>query len=97
MSTGAGGCAVSTPNVPDGPDPAGGCFPGPSNTGVPAGTTLSDYTGPCTITTADTVIDSKTVTCKILVRAKLMEEARAAYCEPKASANVVQIRKQKPL
>jgi len=68
-STGAGGCAVPTPNVPDGPDPAGGCFPGPSNTGVPAGTTLSSYTGPCTITTADTVIDSKTVTCKILVRA----------------------------
>jgi hypothetical protein len=65
----AGGCAVSTPNVPDGPDPAGGCFPGPSNTGVPVGTALSDYTGPCTITVADTVIDSKTVTCKILVRA----------------------------
>jgi hypothetical protein len=67
--TGAGGCAVSTPNVPDGPDPAGGCFPGPSNTGVPADTPLSDYTGPCTITMADTVIDRKTVTCKILVRA----------------------------
>lgn len=36
--------------VPDGPDPwqdgtdtLGGCFPGPTNTGVPAGTTLSDY------------------------------------------------------
>jgi len=68
-AAGAGGCAVSTPNVPDGPDPAGGCFPGPSNTGVPPGTALSDYSGPCTITVADTVIDSKTVTCKILVRA----------------------------
>jgi hypothetical protein len=64
----AGACKVSTPNVPDGPDPAGGCFPGPSNTGVPPGTTLSPYTGPCTITAANTVIDSKTVTCHILVR-----------------------------
>ena len=33
-----GACAVSTPNVPDGPDRWGGCFPGPSNTGMPAGT-----------------------------------------------------------
>ncbi|TAH32385.1 hypothetical protein EYC59_05940 [Candidatus Saccharibacteria bacterium] len=36
--------------VPDGPDPwrdgtdtLGGCFPGPNNTGVPAGTTLGNY------------------------------------------------------
>jgi hypothetical protein len=36
--------------VPDGPDPwrdgtdtIGGCFPGPNNTGVPTGTTLTDY------------------------------------------------------
>jgi hypothetical protein len=57
---------VSTPNVPDGPDPKGGCFPGPSNTGVPAGTALTAYTGPCTISAADTVIDSKTVNCSPL-------------------------------
>lgn len=57
------GCAVSTSHVPDGPDGMGGCFPGPSNTGVPAGTTLTAYTGPCTITVANTVIDSKNVTC----------------------------------
>jgi hypothetical protein len=43
-----GACPSSVPNTPDGPDPAGGCFPGPSNTGVPAGTTLTNYTGPCT-------------------------------------------------
>lgn len=42
--------------------PAGG-FPNGSNTGVPAGTTLTAYTGSCTITTANTVIDSKNVTC----------------------------------
>ncbi len=52
--------------VPDGADPWGGCFPGPSNTGVPAGTTLTNYTGSCTITTAGTVIDSKTVNCGVL-------------------------------
>lgn len=52
--------------VPDGADPWGGCFPGPSNTGVPAGTVLTNYTGSCTITTANTVIDSKTVNCDVL-------------------------------
>ena len=30
---------------------------------MPAGVTLTAYTGPCTITTANTVIDSKTITC----------------------------------
>lgn len=56
--------------VPDGPDPWGGCFPGPGNTGIPAGTTLTPYTGPCTITTANTVIDSKTITCSsVIIRA----------------------------
>ena len=63
----SGSCAVRTPNVPDGPDPWGGCFPGPSNTGAPAGVTLANYTGPCTITTANVVIDSKTVNCDIEV------------------------------
>lgn len=55
--------------VPDGPDPWGGCFPGPSNTGVPSGTTLTNYTGACTITTANTVIDSKNVNCSLVIRA----------------------------
>ena len=49
--------------VPMGPDPWGGCFPGPNNTGVPAGTQLTAYTGPCLITTANTVIDKKIVNC----------------------------------
>lgn len=62
-------CAKATPNVPDGPDPWGGCFPGPSNTGVPNGVALTSYTGPCTITADDTVIDGKTVTCDIEVQA----------------------------
>lgn len=55
--------------VPDGPDPWGGCFPGPSNTGIPAGTALTNYTGACTVTTANTTIDSKTMNCNLIIRA----------------------------
>ena len=38
-------------------------WPDATNTGIPAGTVLTPYTGPCTITTDNTVIDSKTVDC----------------------------------
>jgi hypothetical protein len=41
-------------------------FPDSSCTGVPRGTTLTTYTGPCTITTDGTVIDAKTVNCSTL-------------------------------
>lgn len=61
-----GACPVAGKNVPGAADPWGGCFPGPGNTGVPAGVTLTNYTGPCTITVANTVIDSKHVTCTTL-------------------------------
>ncbi|ATB35907.1 hypothetical protein CYFUS_001321 [Cystobacter fuscus] len=44
-------------------------FPNASNTGVPAGTQLTPYTGPCTVTAANTVIDSKTVNCDLVIRA----------------------------
>ena len=60
---------VATPNTPDGPDPWGGCWPGPATTGVPDTTPLTNYTGPCTITTAGTVIDSKTTSCGLSIRA----------------------------
>lgn len=33
-------CATTTPYTPDGPDPWGGCWPGPTTTGVPTGMTL---------------------------------------------------------
>ena len=52
--------------VPGGPDPWGGCFPNAANTGIPAGTALTNYTGPCTITT-NTVIDSKNITCSLYI------------------------------
>jgi hypothetical protein len=58
-------CAAS-PYTPGGSDGRGGCFPGPANTGVPTGTVLTSYTGPCTITTANTVIDAKTINCNPL-------------------------------
>jgi hypothetical protein len=64
-----GACGSSATHVPDGPDGMGGCWPGPSNTGVPGGVSLSNYSGPCTITTAGTVIDAKTVNCQLLIRA----------------------------
>lgn len=60
-ANGAGGCATATQHIPDGPDGMGGCWPGFSNTGVPSGVTLTAYTGPCTITAANTVIDAKIV------------------------------------
>jgi hypothetical protein len=65
-----GQCAVSTPNVPDGPDGMGGCFPGPASTGPdePA-SAMPAYTGPCTITTPNTVIDSMVVNCTLEVYA----------------------------
>jgi hypothetical protein len=62
----AGPCRVAGKNVPGAADPWGGCFPGPGNTGVPVGATLTSYTGPCTITTASAVIDHKLVTCSTL-------------------------------
>ena len=59
-------CPAPGSNVPGGTDPWGGCFPGPGITGVPSGTTLTAYTAPCTIATANTVIDARTVTCTTL-------------------------------
>ena len=55
------GCAVSTANVPDGPDGSGGCWPGPANTGPPAGTTLTNYTGSCTLSSG--TYDARTFNC----------------------------------
>ena len=72
-SSGGGG---STPasctgnkHTPGGSDGMNGCWPGPSNTGVPAGTVLSAYTGSCTITANNTTIDSKTINCDLVIQA----------------------------
>lgn len=45
-------------------------MPSPSTTGVPAGTTLTNYTGSCSITVNNTVIDSKTLNCTVEIRAQ---------------------------
>src|SRR4029453_16253456 len=47
--------------------PAG--FPNATNTGVPAGTALTAYTGPKTVTTDGTVIDGKVITGSLIVHA----------------------------
>jgi hypothetical protein len=60
--------ATSTPTTTA--PPSGSSKPGPTNTGVPAGTTLTTYTGPLIITTAGTVIDSKDVRGALIIRAK---------------------------
>jgi hypothetical protein len=63
----AAGSCVGTLNAPGGPDPWGGCWPGPQNTGYPKGlpgdtrtpVTLTDYTGPNVITSCGVVIQNK--------------------------------------
>ena len=64
----SGNCPAAT-NTPGGRDPWGGCWPGPSNTGVPNGVALSAYTGPCRITTPNTVIDRRVVNCDLEIAA----------------------------
>jgi len=51
------------------PSPTAGDFPNATNTGVPDGVTLTTYTGPCTITVANTTIDSKNINCDLNIRA----------------------------
>jgi hypothetical protein len=64
---GAAGCASSTPYSPDGPDGSGGCFPGTANTGpTKSATAMATYSGSCTISTPNVVIDSKVVNCRTL-------------------------------
>ena len=63
-SVAANSCATQTQHIPDGPDGSGGCWPGPSNTGPNAPeSSMSQYSGSCNITAANTVIDSKVINC----------------------------------
>ena len=65
---------TTTPTPP--PSSTGGfvvlgrSFPNSDTTGVPAGTTLTPYTGPCTIQTPGYVIDSKQVDCSLRILAR---------------------------
>jgi hypothetical protein len=77
-STPTAGCSGTGKAAADSPDGTGTCWPGPSNTGVPAGTTLSTYTGPCTVTADNTVIDAKTINCNPLeIQAKSVTVKRS--------------------
>jgi hypothetical protein len=69
LSTSPAVCSSAVANAPGGSDGRGGCFPGPGNTGVPDETVLTPYTGTCTITVANTVIDSKIVNCDLDIAA----------------------------
>lgn len=58
--------ASSCPNAahtPGGPDGFGGCWPYAGNTGIPAGTSLSTYSGSCMVTTNSTAFTAKTINC----------------------------------
>lgn len=54
---------------PEPPTPPSTGFPGPSSTGVPAGITLTPYTGPTRITAPGTVIDGADITVPLVLAA----------------------------
>ena len=49
-------------NTPGGPDPWGGCWPGPHNTGPRPGTTFTPYRGPVVVKKNNAVISGKIIT-----------------------------------
>lgn len=67
---------VSAP-APVAPSTPSTGFPNAGNTGVPAGTALTAYSGPCTITTAGAVIDARTINCSLDIRAKGVKITRS--------------------
>lgn len=79
---------VGEPNTPGGADPWGGCWPGPQNTGYPHGlpgdtrqpVTLTDYTGPTTLTTCGVVIDSKIVNETLVIQAGNGTTSKSTPC-----------------
>ena len=61
--------SASSPSTSASPAARPSGLPTPARTGVPAGTTLTDYTGPATITTAGTVLDAKKITGCLVIKA----------------------------
>lgn len=64
---------TSEPTPPPAPEPppaaSSSGFPGPSNTGVPAGVSLASYTGPTRITQPGTVIDAQLIRGTLVIAA----------------------------
>jgi hypothetical protein len=58
-----------SPSPSRSPSRSSSAWPGPDNTGVPAGTTLTAYDGPCVVTEPGTRIDAAEVDCDLVVRA----------------------------
>ncbi len=52
-------------------------FPGPDNTGIPKGTVLTPYEGPCEISEPNTVIDAKIVECPLIIKAASVRITRS--------------------
>jgi hypothetical protein len=65
------------PDAPRGNKNASSGFPHASNTGVPTGTALTAYTGPKTITEANTVIDAKSISGDLIIRARGVKVTRS--------------------
>lgn len=87
-STPPPGSCVGQPNTPGGPDPWGGCWPGPQNTGYPKGlpgdrrtpVVLTPYTGPTTIRSCGVVIDSKIVNESLIIEAGNGTTSKSTPC-----------------
>lgn len=60
--------ATTTPPPSPSPTPtAPAGWPSPSTVGVPAGTVLTNYSGPCTITVPNTVLDARWIGCTLTI------------------------------
>lgn len=68
----------TTPTPTPSPTPTSSGFPNASNTGVPPGVALTPYTGPMTITTPGTVLDAKSITGALSIRATDVTITRSA-------------------
>jgi hypothetical protein len=65
--SGSGGSCPNSQHTPGGPDGFGDCWPYSGNTGIPAGTSLSNYSGGCTVTADNLTLNAKTINCDPLV------------------------------
>lgn len=63
----SGSTTGTTPTGTPTPTPTASSWPGPDNTGVPAGTSLTPYGGPCTISAPTTIVGVDATRCDALV------------------------------
>lgn len=75
-----------TPTPTPEPTPTASTFPDASTTGVPAGTSLTTYSGPTTISTAGTVIDGKRLGCILVNAPGVVIRNSVISCRPSYAA-----------